>query len=245
MVNDLDPEKTLDDLFPEAVLATGGKDGELALVDESPQHDVRIAEIESHLSRLRCQMEPITRDFSEAATGFLSDWYCQQMEGVRHAQSGVVMALGKDRIHLLKAELNELVKQVPARVEAEFSQVKYWTHRKEWLENPTQEEMHYVVDQEQPGGAFATGMSKLLGELGNVPEKYGFSLNDSGKDIWGRESFTRPHEYSERFDWPPNLLNPLRQYHPLCQQYVSAYLDLEKAKQDKEEALANDLWDAS
>jgi hypothetical protein len=210
------------------------------------QHDVRIAEIESHLNRLRSQMELINREFGEAATRFLSDWYCQQMEGLRQAQSGVVMALGKDRIHLLKAELHELVKQVPARVEAEFSQVKYWTHRKEWLDDPpAQEEMQYLVEQEQPSGAFATGMSKLLGELGDVPERYGFSLNDSGKDIWGRKSFTQPHEYSQRFDWPATLLNPLRQYHPLCQQYVSAYLGLQKAKQDKEEAMASELWDAS
>jgi hypothetical protein len=189
-------------------------------------------------------MEPITRDFLGATTKFLSDWYCQQMEGLRQAQSGVVMALGKDRVHLLKADLHELVKQLPERVEAEFSQSKYWTHRNEWLDNPAHEEMRYVVD-EQLGGVFATGMSKLLGELGDVPEKYGFHLDDSGKDIWGRKSFTQPHEYSQRVPWPLTLLSPLRQYHPLCQQYVSAYLGLQIAKQNKEEALANDLWDAS
>jgi hypothetical protein len=208
-------------------------------------YDARVGEIESNLNRLRSQMEPLAREFREAATRFLSDWYFQQMEEMRQANSGVVMALGKDRIHLLKAELNELVKQVPTRVEAEFCQRKYWTHRKEWLENPAQEEMHYVIDQGQPGGAFATGMRKLLGEFGNVPEKYGFSLNDSDKDSWGRKSLTQRHEYSGRLDWPVTLLNPLRQYHSLCQQYVSAYLDLLKAKHDKEVASANDLWDAS
>lgn len=208
-------------------------------------HNERIAEIESHLDRLRSQMEPIARDFGEAAKGFLAAWYCQQMAEMRQAHSGVVMALGKGRIHLLKGELNELAEQVPTRVEAEFSQDTFWTHRKEWLANPAQEEMHYVVDQERPGAAFVTAMGRLLGEFGDVPEKYGFSLDDSGKDIWGRKRLTYPHEYSERFDWPPTLLNPLRQYHPLCTEYVRNYLALQEAKHDKEVAMANELWDAS
>jgi hypothetical protein len=38
------------------------------------QHDVRIADVESHLYRLRSQMEPITREFGEVAKRFLADW---------------------------------------------------------------------------------------------------------------------------------------------------------------------------
>jgi hypothetical protein len=41
------------------------------------QDDVRIAEIKSHLNRLRSQMERITREFAEAAKGFLADGYFQ------------------------------------------------------------------------------------------------------------------------------------------------------------------------
>jgi hypothetical protein len=40
-------------------------------------------------------------------------------------------------------------------------------------------------------------------------------------------------------------LNPLKQYYPLCKEYVSAYLGLQKATHDKEVAIANELWDAS
>src|SRR5689334_22743521 len=98
------------------------------------QHDVRIAEAESRLNRLRSQMEPLTTGFGEAATKFLSEWYVQQLEGMRKAHSEVVTALGKDRIHMLKAEVAGLVGRVPGRVEQEFSQGWYWTHRKERLE---------------------------------------------------------------------------------------------------------------
>jgi len=152
------------------------------------QQDVRIAEIESHLTRLRSQMELITRAFGEAAKGFLADWYFQQMEGMRQAHSEVVTALGHDRIHMLKAEVNGLVGRVPERVEQEFSQGKYWTHRKERLDDPpAQEEMQYLIEKEQLPGAFATGMGKLLGELGGILEKYGFpvgdSVNENGTDL--------------------------------------------------------------
>jgi hypothetical protein len=209
-------------------------------------HDVRIAEIESHLDRLRNQMELITRAFGGAAKGFLADWYFQQLEGMRQAHWGVVTALGKDRIHMLKAEVNELVGRVPERVEQEFSQGKYWTHRKEWLDDPpAQEEMQYAVEQEQPPGAFAEGMSKLLGELGGILEKYGFPVGDSDNDVWGRRSLLQQGQYQLAVGWPPSLLNPLKQYQPLCKEYVSAYLGLQQAKQDKEEAMASELWDGS
>ena len=81
------------------------------------QHDVRIAENERQLHRLRSEMDLITREFGEAARGFLADWYFQQLEGMRQAHWEVVTALGKDRIHMLKAEVNELVGGVPERVE--------------------------------------------------------------------------------------------------------------------------------
>jgi hypothetical protein len=209
------------------------------------QHDVRIAEVESHLNRLRSQMEPITRGFGEAAAGFLSEWYFQQMEEMRKAHSEVVMALGKDRIHILKAELNGLVEQVPDRVEQEFSQGRYWTHRKERLDDPPQEVMLYLVERGQPSGAFATGMSKLLGELGGVLEKFGFPVRDSNEDVWGRKTISQPGHYRGAFGWPVGLLSPLQQYHPLCKEYVAAYLGLQEAKQEKEAAMANELWDAS
>src|SRR5271170_4617163 len=79
------------------------------------QQDVRIAEIESHLTRLRSQMDPIPREFGEAANKFLADWFFQQLEEMRQAHWEVVAALGKDRIHMLKAEVNGLVGQLPER----------------------------------------------------------------------------------------------------------------------------------
>jgi hypothetical protein len=210
------------------------------------QHDVRIAEVESHLNRLRSQMELITRAFGEAATEFLSEWYVQQLEEMRQANSEVVTALGKDRIHMLKAEVNGLVGQVPERVEQEFSQGKYWTHRKERLDDaPAQEETHYLVEKGQPPAAFASGMSKLLGELGGVLEKYGFPVGDCGDDVWGRKSLLQEGQYRGAVGWPPSLLSPLQQYRPLCKEYVSAYLGLQQAKHDKGVATANELWDAS
>jgi hypothetical protein len=210
------------------------------------QHDVRIAEIESHLSRLRSQMELITRGFGEAGKGFLADWYFQQLEEMRQAHSEVVTALGKDRIHMLKAEVNGLVRQVPERVEQEFSQGKYWTHRKERLDDPpAQEEMQYMIEKEQPSGAFATGMSKLLGELGGILERYGFPVGDSHNDVWGRKSLLQRGQYQPAIGWPLSLLNPLKQYHPLCKEYVSAYLSLQEAQHDKAVTMANELWDAS
>jgi hypothetical protein len=209
-------------------------------------HDVQIAEIERQLNRLRSHMEQVTREFREAAKGFLRDWYFQQLEEMRQAHWEVVTAMGKDRIHMLKAEAKGLVGQVPERVDQEFSHGKYWTHRKEWLgDPPAQEEMQYLVEQEQPSGAFANGMSKLLGALGSILEKYGFPLGDSGDDVWGRKSLLQQGQYQPAIGWPPSLLNPLKQYHPLCKEYVGAYLRLQKAKQDKEVAMANELWDAS
>ena len=173
------------------------------------QHDVRIAEIESYLNRLRSQMELITREFGEAAKGFLADWYFQQLEGMRQAHWEVVTALGKDRIHMLKAEVNGLVGQVPERVEQEFSQHKYWTNRKERLDDPpAQEETQYLVEQEQPACAFATGMSKLLGELGGILEKYGFPVCDSDNDVWGRKSLLRQGQYQLAIGWPPVMVQP-------------------------------------
>jgi hypothetical protein len=210
------------------------------------EQDVRIAEIELHQTRLRSKMELIAREFGQAARGFLAGWYVQQLEGMRQAHWEVVTALGKDRIHMLKAEVNGLVGQVPERVEQEFSQGKYWTHRKERLDDPpAQEEMQYLVKQEQPSGAFATGMSKLLGELGGILEKYGFPVDDSDNDVWGRKSLLQQGQYQGAIGWPPSLLNPLKQYYPLCKEYVSAYLGLQEAKHDKEVAMANALWDAS
>jgi hypothetical protein len=210
------------------------------------QQDVRIAEIESHLTRLRSQMELITREFEEAGKGFLADWYFQQLEGMRQAHSEVVTALGKDRIHMLKAEVNGLVGKVPERVEQEFSQGKYWTHRKERLDDPpAQEELQYLVAKEQPSSAFATGMGKLLGELGGILEKYGFPVDASGTDVWGRKNLLQQGQYQRAIVWPLSLLNPLKQYHPLCQEYVSVYLDLQKANHDKEVVTANALWAAS
>jgi hypothetical protein len=211
-----------------------------------PQHDVRIAEIERHLNHLRSEMEPITREFGEAAQVFLADWYFQQLEGMRQAHWEVVTALGKDRIHMLKAEVTGLVGQVPERVEQEFSQGKYWTHRKERLDDPpAQEAMQYLVEKEQPSAAFAQGMSKLLGELGGVLERYGFPVGASVDDVWGRKSLLQEGQYKRAVDWPPSLLSPLKQYYPLCKEYVSAYLGLQQAKRDKEVAMANELWDAS
>jgi hypothetical protein len=209
------------------------------------QQDGRIAEIESHLSRLRTQMEPIPRQFGEAATAFLADWYVQQLEEMRQAHSEVVTALGKDRIHLLKAEVNGLVAQLPERIEKEFSQGKYWTHLNERLYDPAQEEMRYLIAQEQPSDAFATAMSKLLGELGGILEKYGFPVGEARDDAWGRRSLLQQGQYQQAISWPPNLLNLLKQYNPLCKEYVTAYLGLEVAKHDKEVAMADQLWDAS
>jgi hypothetical protein len=165
---------------------------------------------------------------------------------MRQAHWEVVTALGKDRIHMLKAEVSGLVGQVPEQVDQEFSQGSYWTHRKERLDDPpAQEEMQYLVEQEQPSGVFANGMSKLLGELGGILEVYGFPVRESRNDVWGRKSLLQQGQYQEAISWPPSLLNPLKQYYPLCKEYVGAYLALRKAKHDKEVAMADALWGAS
>jgi hypothetical protein len=175
------------------------------------QPDVRIAEVESHLNHLRTQMEAIAKQFEETASQFLAEWYFQQLEEMRQAHSETITALGKDRIHMLKAEVNELVAQVPERIDKEFSQVKYWTHRHERLdEPPIEEEKLYVVEKEQPSDAFATGMSKLLGELGGILEKYGFPIVGSRNDVWGRQSLVRHGQYQEAISWPPSLLSLLK-----------------------------------
>jgi hypothetical protein len=211
------------------------------------QHDVWISEIESQLTLLRNQMELITWEFVKAAKEFLPGWYFQQLEGMRQAHWEVVTALGEDRIHMLKTDVNSLVGQVPEQVEQEFSQGKYWTHTKERLDDPpAQEEMQYVVEQEQPSDAFVNGMSKLLGKLGGILEKYGFPVGDSSaNDVWGRKSLLQQGQYQLAIGWPPSLLNPLKQYLPLCNKYVSAYLSLQTANHDKAVAMANELWDAS
>jgi hypothetical protein len=51
---------------------------------------------------------------------------------------------------------------------------------------PDQEEMQYLIEQEQPSSALTAGMSKLLRELGGILEKYEFPVGDSGDDVWGR-----------------------------------------------------------
>jgi hypothetical protein len=209
------------------------------------QQDERIAEIESHLSRLRSQMEPIRKQFAEGASAFLAAWYLQQLEVMRQAHSEVVTALGKDRIHLLKAEVNGLIAQVPPQIEKEFSQGKYWTHMNERVYDPALEKMQYLVQQEQPSDAFATGMSKLLGVLGGILEKYGFPVGEARDDVWGRRSLLQQGQYQQAVIWPPSLLNLLKQYRPLSEEYISSYLGLEVAKHDKDVVMADELWDAS
>ena len=81
--------------------------------------------------------------------------------------------------------------------------------------------------------------------LGEILEKYGFPVDDSGNDVWGRKSLLQRGQYQRAISWPPSLLNPLKQYHPLCKEYVGAYLALRKTKRDIEAAMANELWDAS
>ena len=82
-------------------------------------------------------------------------------------------------------------------------------------------------------------MSKLLGELGGILEKYGFPVGDSGNDVWGRKSLLQQGQYQGTIGWPPSLLNPLKQYLPLCKEYVRGYLGLQKAKHDKEVAIGH------
>jgi hypothetical protein len=75
-----------------------------------------------------------------------------------------------------------------------------------------------VVDKAQPSDAFATEMSKLLGELGGILEKYGFPVVGSRNDVWGRQSLVRQGQYQQAINWPPSLLSLLKEYQPLCKQ---------------------------
>lgn len=208
---------------------------------DTSQYDARIAQAQREIDGVRSRMEAVTRDFVSETKGFAAQWMRDQVHKSFVAQSDTSKAMDKDRVASLKADLETLAQQVPGLVEQELLQDELWPHRRQSFRGTSDDYMEFFSGGRRAPERIDLKIRRVVGHAGRLLSKYGLAKLDTQFGDWKRQ-----HDntliYATSLEISPQMLDILKSYTSLVQEYTKARYQVERAEREKAEAEAADLW---
>ena len=216
--------------------------------------DALIRSKEAELEPLLLRMEEIRLQFIDDVTRFASDWYEEKAKEYATKKAEVTLSLGKEKLALMKVQVNELVLNASKIVNESLTDPEVWWHKTPHVNaSPSAYEQ---LGNDQVGNKFPEVLDKpvrrALGELGNVLEQFGYgvttgALRASYPEFWfeskdGAGYHVRPF-FPHLYEWSSEMQYTIAKYDGVYKRAIVLFNEITMLKEEKKRQEAKELWD--
>jgi hypothetical protein len=205
---------------------------------------------EAELSPLRLHLEEFRRQFTRETAAFASEWYRKTTKEYIIKYPEVTLSLTEEKIALMKAGVNELVKNTEKMVERELGKPNLWWHIEPHLHESI-EQYRQIADK--PPEVLDRAVRRVLGQLGVVLEKFGFHVTASGSnteayyEFWFERSVGAREIvpcYPHLLRWTDDMQDTIRRYNVHYMEASEIYGEIQQLKSEKKKLEALTRWNS-
>ena len=160
------------------------------------------------------------------------------------SRPGLAKQLGVKRLHQIKSDLKALVSEAPDIVNKHINPERYWAHRGAPPDKSSDHEVasRYMIRGSRSPDELEGAVKQLLGYAGAILVKHRIA-NTERRDDWDIDGGGGLPRYKYGYLWSDNMMNVMRRYSELYDEWLKLHQELKEVQQQKGEAEAKDLWD--
>lgn len=209
---------------------------------DTSSFDAQIKDLEQQIGGLRGQMENICKEFLEVTKEFTVAWFRNHVERTVTSQPKIAKKCGVEELRHFKSDLQKTITMVPRIVEEHVNNDKYWAHRGQIPDEHDRRFARYHVSGRCPLDELDNAVREVLGYRGVILLKHGFAKTGEHSE-WETKYGSEQPRYKYGYDWSEKMNTVLKQYSDLYDRLIKLDYELKKAKRDKAQAEAKNLWD--
>ena len=215
----------------------------------SEEIDLLIERKEAELLPFRSRMEELRIEFTKEIIRFAADWYRKTAKEYVLKYHEVTLRMGAEKIAVMKAKVDELVRNTEKRVRGELDNPELWWHQKPHLHDSI-EQYKQVADRYPE--ILDRAVRRAIGYLGIILEESGFHVTASGNTgTYGEFWFERPvvgtrpiPSYPHLLKWSETMQDIIREYNAQFEEAIILYTEIHQLKEEKKKQEALTLWDS-
>lgn len=208
---------------------------------DTSQYDAKIQAAIDEKSSLQRQMDELCATYINTCSRFFASEFQEVVERAVTSKPEIAQQLGLEKLRELKAELKKVVDDVPQIVSKHLDKDTIWEHRRPLPEGIEKESLPGFDLRHNAGKKVEAELHEIMGHVGRLIINYGL---DEGRQQtgWERRGNGLPrYRYAVAHNIP-DMNDPIKRYKELFDKFVKAHVNIIKAKREKEEAIAKDLW---
>jgi hypothetical protein len=203
---------------------------------DTSSYDAKIQAAAAEKAALYSQVEAASRSFMQACVDFFRKDFRRRIESAVTEDPETTQSLGIEKLRALKSELNELVSKVPDIVSERLDRPDVWEHRKPIPETQDTFDLRF-----RAGNNAHDELREVFGYFGQLLVKYGFET--TGKDSAWESRPKAPPRYKYGMTLSKEIDEAFKTYKNLFERFVNAHQQQLRIENEKEQAIARDLWD--
>jgi hypothetical protein len=208
---------------------------------DTSKYDAQIQAAIDEKDTLYRQMEGTCAAYFKASNEFFHNELQRMVEREVTSKPDVTQKLGLEKLKELKAEVKELVESVPQLVSQHLDKENIWEHRSPLPEGMKKESLPGFDLIHSAGKKVSEEVREILGYGGQLIIKYGY--HNSGREgEWELRGKNARPKYRYGFSTIKEMNESMTKYKEQFKNYIAAHLKIIKLQEEKEQAIAKDLW---
>lgn len=214
----------------------------------SDEIDVLIERKEAELLPLRSHMEELKLEFIKQTIDFASEWYKKTAKEYVTKYPELILSMSEEKIAIMKAEVNELVRNTEKIIKGELDNPALWWHQKPYVHDSIEQ---YLQIADKYPEILDHAVRLALGRLGIILEEFRFHVTTRG-NIGSYQEFWFEHPlntdkiipyYPHLLKWTEEMQDTIRKYNAQYTQAIALYDEIQKLKEQKKRQQALTRWD--
>lgn len=163
------------------VIPIAVEDGDDLSLEVSSEPTEENSELEVEAERLYLELESTCKRFMAETRLFMRSWAEQKLAETVAERHALSRAKGPEGLRALKTDLNTLLEDYPALLDAQLDRDEHWAHRDE-VKGATGSSNYYDADNEMPAPWLVEELRRLMGFTGVLLVKHGFEELSNSSD---------------------------------------------------------------
>ena len=200
----------------------------------------QISEYECQIVALGTKMENVKNKIVVEIETYLKETYIKDIEYQVKSKTDITKQLGVEKLSELKQELTQLLDRVSGLTKESFNKDSLWIHKNYDIKEKDEFGIMYNSKQNIKTNITKT-IRELMGHGGRLIIKYGYE-NYSNNTCWEKIQNSDIPKYSYSIMLNDGIEEVMKEYTALFEQLHDCHVKLLKAKKDKAQQEALDLW---
>jgi hypothetical protein len=197
-------------------------------------------ELNRQLLARRDDLDKIVFQYIEVLSQLIQGWSMDTIETAIMDEAEITKSLPESQLREMKEEMNALLDQYPALVQAELDTDEMWPHRMDIPKDLHKDRMEIQLAVERRRARVDESIRRILGQVGLILRNYGFINED--RRIW---DFGPDDRATYRYPLPRDRETDglMAEYFELLRGYGEVAYELRDLEHTKEAEEAKRRWD--